>query len=208
MKILILSSEHFVFEDETHPSGIFQRDLAKAYKSLGHEVAVISFRFDPIRKKRPAESGVYAWNDIIVARGVKRKFFPERYLPFFILQKFYENGYLKLFRRIEKNFGSPDVIHAHNFEYAGYSSLKLASHTASKLLITEHSSRFFASKNRVFNGPKYFISKHPRLKATAVSQSLKVAISQKLDLNTQVVPNPLDPMFLRRINLTMLVNIF
>jgi glycosyltransferase involved in cell wall biosynthesis len=196
MRILILSSEHFVFEDENHPSGMFQRDLAKSYKALGHEVAVISFRCDPLRKNRPPELTVNEWGNIIVARGVNRKVFPERYLPFFIVRKIYERGYLKLFRRIENLFGEPDLIHAHNFEYAGFSSIKLASQTGANLLITEHSSRFLESGTDVFNAANRFLSRYPQLKVTAVSKSLNKALSKTLAVKSEVIPNPLDPLFL------------
>ncbi len=69
---------------------------------------------------------------------------PQR--PWWAVKRFAEAGVthacLRLANRIEREFGVPDVIHAHNANPAGYTALLLQQRWRSKVVITEHTGPF------------------------------------------------------------------
>ena len=193
--VLIACTEHFEFVDETHPSGIFQRDLAIAYMEAGYRVAIVSFRFDDIRKRIPQYSSS-RWRGAYVVRCVLPKLFPFRFISFRAQLFLYNLGYNFVISRIQKKIKTIDFIHAHNTQFAGYACLNIANKKSLNLIITEHSSRFFNKEDFNFEEEKNFIRLFENPNITAVSPKLANEISNKLSVKPIVVENILDPLFL------------
>lgn len=193
--VLIACTEHFEFMDETHPSGIFQRDLAIAYMEAGYRVAIVSFRFDDIRKRIPQYS-FSRWRDAYVVRCVLPKLFPFRFIGFRAQVFLYNLGYNFVISKMQKKIKTIDFIHAHNLQFAGYACLNIANKKSLDLIITEHSSRFFNKADFNFEDEKNFIRLFENPNITAVSPKLANEINNKLSVKPVVIENILDPLFL------------
>lgn len=120
MHILIIPSEHFI--TQTQPlGGIFQYHQAKALSNARHQVGVLSVGYITLRYL----ISKYIYNkeekidNINIKRDYQQLYFPHRYIPFHILKSNYIKMTDKLYSEYIKEFGIPDIIHAHNFLYAG-----------------------------------------------------------------------------------------
>jgi len=142
MHILIIPSDHFITEKMPLCS-TFQYEQAKALAKAGHNVGVISIGFITLRyffnypyKKFEQRS------NINVYRNYKRLFFIYRLCPFSYLKLRYLNLFNKELKYYIKKHGKPDVIHAHNFLYAGFLALYAKTKFGIPFILTEHSSAF------------------------------------------------------------------
>lgn len=143
MHILIIPSEHFITESEPL-GGIFQYHQAKALNNAGFTIGVLSVGYMSTRYllRKYTYVRIQQDNNINILREYKQLFFPYRYLPF----NFLKNGFIqmadKLIKTYVKHFGKPDIIHAHNFLYAGVISEYIKEKYGINYIITEHSSTF------------------------------------------------------------------
>jgi glycosyltransferase involved in cell wall biosynthesis len=147
MHILIIPSEHFI--TQTQPlGGIFQYYQAKALNNAGHQIGVLSVGY--ITPRYLISKYIYKkeekTNDINIKRYYKQLYFPHRYMPFKILKNNYIKMADKLYGEYIKEFGIPDIIHAHNFLYAGVIAEFLKDKYGIKYIVTEHSSSFVRNK--------------------------------------------------------------
>ena len=147
MHILIIPSEHFITQNQPL-GGIFQYHQAKALNNAGHQIGVLSVGY--ITPRYLISKYIYKKeekiNDINIKRYYKQLYFPHRYMPFEILKNNYIKMADKLYSRYIKEFGMPDIIHAHNFLYAGIIAEFLKDKYGIKYIVTEHSSSFVRNK--------------------------------------------------------------
>ena len=143
MHILIIPSEHFI--TKTQPlGGIFQYHQAKTLSNAGHQIGVLSVGY--ITPRYLISKYIYKKEEKIdninIKRDYKQLYFPHRYMPFKILKNNYIKMADKLYSEYIKEFGMPDIIHAHNFLYAGVVAEFLKNKYGIKYIVTEHSSSF------------------------------------------------------------------
>jgi glycosyltransferase involved in cell wall biosynthesis len=193
MHILIIPSEHFI--TQTQPlGGIFQYHQAKALNNAGHQIGVLSVGY--ITPRYLIDKYIYKKeekiNDINIKRYYKQLYFPHRYMPFKILK----NNYIKmagmLYGEYIKEFGMPDIIHAHNFLYAGVIAEFLKDKYGIKYIITEHSSSFV--RNKLSNEKIISIENVAKKasKVTAVSSSFNNILKEYTKTNIDLLSNIVD----------------
>lgn len=199
MHILIVPSELFL--TELNPfGGIFQYGQAKAFAKAGHQVGVISVGFITLRylfKKYPYHAAENQ-DSLNILRKYERSFLLERHIkPEMNVQR-----YLKLFKKQYEEyiceFGHPDIVHAHNFFYAGFMAGWIKDSYGVPFVLTEHSSAF--ARGFVPNRINYLLSR-VGLKAgivSCVSSPFKRLMETRLDLHFEVLPNIVDSAFLTK----------
>lgn len=194
MHILIIPSEHFI--TQTQPlGGIFQYHQAKALSNVGHQIGVLSVGYITPRYL----IGKYIYkkkekiNDINIKRYYKQLYFLHRYMPFKILKHNYIKMADNLYCEYIKEFGIPDIIHAHNFLYAGVIAEFLKNKYGIKYIVTEHSSSFV--RNRLSSEKIKSIENIVKNASniTAVSSSFNKILQEytktKIDLLSNIVDN-------------------
>jgi len=193
MHILIIPSEFFV--TELNPLGsIFQYEQAKAFLSEGHQVGVISVGFVTLRylfKKYPYHA-IENKGSLKIRRKYDRSFLLERHIrPDMNVQR-----YLKLFKKLYEEyiceFGHPDIIHAHNFIYAGFLAEWIKDAYGLPFVLTEHSTAFARRliPNRYDHLLKRVASKAGVI--SCVSTPFKRLLEGRLGIMCDVLPNIVD----------------
>jgi glycosyltransferase involved in cell wall biosynthesis len=114
-------------------------------------------------------------------------------MSFRVLKKIYENLGLKLFEEYKTNYGMPDIIHAHNFCYAGFIASRIKENYTIPIVLTEHSS-FIARVKGKLPSDNSVSSLGRKFEAlTAVSSTFIRLLSQKFGLqNIGLLPNIVD----------------
>lgn len=199
MHILIIPSEHFI--TQTQPlGGIFQYHQAKALNNAGHQIGVLSVGY--ITPRYLISKYIYKKeekiNDINIKRYYKQLYFPHRYMPFKILKNNYIKMADKLYSEYIKEFGMPDVIHAHNFLYAGVVAEFLKDNYGIKYIVTEHSSSFVRNKlsNEKIRSIENIAKKAS--KVTAVSSSFNKILEEYTKTNIDLLSNIVDDFFFQK----------
>jgi len=199
MHILIIPSEHFI--TQTQPlGGIFQYHQAKALNNAGHQIGVLSVGY--VTPRYLIGKYIYKKEEKIgsinIKRNYKQLYFPHRYMPF----KFLKNNYIKMADKVYgeyiKEFGIPDIIHAHNFLYAGVIAKFLKDKYGINYIITEHSSSFF--RNKLSNKKIKSIEDVAKnaSKVTAVSSSFNSILKQYTKTKIDLLSNIVDDFFFRK----------
>jgi len=134
MKILIIALGYPTEKYKGH--GIFEFDQAKALAKLGHEVIFASVDMRSIRRWRRWDIEKLEKDGVLVY-GIN---YPLGRVPGKMLTYFTVQGLKKLYKKIERESGRPDIMHAH-FTGMGYAGAKLKEITGIPLVITEHSSQ-------------------------------------------------------------------
>ena len=120
--------------------GEFCLEQSKALQQLGHEVRILShvqlgitkgwkdYLFLPYTLDVETMDGVEVWRDF--QRGIPKAVRPnvDRWLK----------GVLKLSEEYFRQYGCPDVIHAHCVKWAGRAAMLIAQHHRIPYVITEH----------------------------------------------------------------------
>lgn len=116
-------------------NGIFEFDQARALKEAGCDVVFLALDLRSVRRTRPWGFRSFQKDGVPV-----RVFnFPLGNIP---KQLFYPMGqwaFTRLFHRTVREFGTPDVLHAHFTDY-GYLACATARKEKIPLVLTEHSS--------------------------------------------------------------------
>ena len=92
--------------------GCFELDQARALKNLGHKIVVISlhrrFRFQKLRLKRGNINGIdtYCFPTIVPGNLLSR-------VSLKLSRTYFSNKMLKLFKKVLKIHGEPDLIYSH-----------------------------------------------------------------------------------------------
>ena len=196
MHILIIPSEHFVTEKSPFAS-IFQYEQAKALTKVGHSVGVVSVGFITLRylfNKYPYKKFEQI-NNINIYRKYKRLLFVHRFIPFLYLNFKYK----KLFKNEVKNYikkhGKPDIIHAHNFLYAGFFALHIKEKFNVPYVITEHSTAFARGLVRQKLDKKIKEICQQASSLTCVSTPFKKLLENRYGFKFSVLFNIVDKLF-------------
>ncbi|MDN5086610.1 glycosyltransferase [Aliarcobacter butzleri] len=199
MHILIIPSEHFV--TQTQPlGGIFQYHQAKALNNAGHQIGVLSVGY--ITPRYLVSKYIYKKEEkkenINIKREYKQLYFPHRYMLFKILKNNYIKMADKLYKEYIKEFGIPDIIHAHNFLYAGIIAKFIKDEYGVNYIVTEHSSSFV--RNKLSSGKIKSIENVAKnaLKVTAVSSSFNNILKEYTKTNIDLLPNIVDDFFFQK----------
>jgi len=199
MHILIIPSEHFV--TQTQPLGsIFQYHQAKALNNAGHQIGVLSIGY--ITPRYLISKYTYKKEEKIgsinIKRYYKQLYFPHRYMPFKILKSNYIKMADKLYCEYIKEFGTPHIIHAHNFLYAGVIAEFLKDKYGMKYIITEHSSSFVRNKlsNEKIKSIENIAKNASNI--TAVSLSFNKILKEYTKTNIDLLSNIVDDFFFQK----------
>ncbi|MEA2018281.1 MAG: glycosyltransferase [Campylobacterota bacterium] len=199
MHILIIPSEHFITQTQTL-GGIFQYHQAKALSNAGYQIGVLSVGY--ITPRYLISKYIYKKEEKIdninIKRDYKQLYFPHRYIPFEILKNNYIKMADKLYSEYIKEFRTPDIIHAHNFLYAGIIAEFLKNKYGVNYIITEHSSSFVRNKisNKKIRSIENITTK--ALKVTAVSSSFNTILKEYTKTDIDLLSNIVDDFFFQR----------
>ncbi|MDQ1245249.1 MAG: L-malate glycosyltransferase [Campylobacterota bacterium] len=199
MHILIIPSEHFITQSQPL-GGIFQYHQAKALSKVGHKIGILSVGYITPRylfSKYHYEKKENI-NNINILRFYKQLYFPHRFIPFSILKDGHIQMADDLYNKYINEFGKPDIIHAHNFLYAGVVANYLNQKYNIPYMITEHSSSLVKAKftkNKI--GTIRSIAKNA-FQITAVSSAFVKVLKSIVDVDVEILPNVLDEFFIQQ----------
>jgi glycosyltransferase involved in cell wall biosynthesis len=173
--------------DKYKTYGIFEFDQAKALVNKGHKVVYAAvdlrsfrrWRKWGVRKLKIDGVDIYAIN------------IPIGKVPRNMLNRFGFMALKILYKKIIKEHGVPDIMHAHFTDYAYY-ACKLKDITGVPLVVTEHSSHINKDnvKKDLYNIAREAYNKADRL--IAVSPSLSKRINKHFNVNPIFIPNIVD----------------
>jgi glycosyltransferase involved in cell wall biosynthesis len=168
-------------------NGIFEFDQAKALAQAGHKVIYAAVDVRSIRRWRKWGFESFKKDDVqIEAINI-----PCGRIPNSLLNKIKLFGLRKLYKKIEKKYSKPDIVHAHFLTY-GNISIKVFDNQNIPVLLTEHLS---AMNSKVLT-PYLLnigIDTYPKLdKLITVSNALAVNIEDKFGIKAIMVPNMVD----------------
>jgi L-malate glycosyltransferase len=174
MHVLIISNIYPSKENPVH--GIFIKAQVEALQETGIRTGVLHIELEKLTVAlKPKDSTFFRSisidreNQIPVVRAKGLNFTPYLSLyPKNIYPLFAKTAY----KVYEKNFGKPDLIHAHFGIWAGYSAMKLSELTKIPYIVTEHSSYLFEKK--------YSFIELKSLKKTYSNANYNVAVSDSL----------------------------
>lgn len=171
------------------PLGCFQYDQAKALKMMGNDVAVLVIDLRSIRRKRKMGFYDYVYDDMpIIVGSIPIGRVPQSILDFFgkiVFRIIYNIGKNKYFK--------PDVIHSHfrAITYAVNNSGINYKKEKIKFVATEHSSEYLIKVNKqVLRSELNAYTKVDKL--ISVSNFLKKAIKDRINIDSVVIPNIID----------------
>ena len=200
MHILIISSAPYQFS-ESPLLGVFQKDQLEALTAQGLNVGILSpagrslrylkayFSNQPLSRP-PKQCLRNTWFDIFPrTRRIQRVMF--NWMG------------LRQYREYVKQFGKPDLIHAHNALNAGCLARLIESKYQQPYVITEHSSwiarDIYDAKTKKLISHVYQEAKS----VICVSQYLKKRLHDVyIDKDVTVIPNIVDPIFTQKYELS------
>ncbi len=153
-------------------NGIFEFDQAKALANYGHKVVYVALDLRSFRRKRKfglqrlEKEGVEVWNYN----------FPLGNLPRGLLKSMGKRAFAKLYKKIVKEHGKPDLVHAHFWDIASYVGAYCKKREV-PFVITEHSS--------LVNKPILEQKFANRLKGIYGNASALIAVGSALAKNMQ-----------------------
>lgn len=176
--------------------GIFQWHQAKVLKKYCKKVNILTLHlvgprllFKQISKKVEVKDGIFVY------RFYYKSLLPIRYMKFerqleILFKKINHimDGYIAL-------HGKPDIIHAHNFLYAGLIANYLKEKYGINYIVTEHSSSFFRSKLFALKIESIRQSAKNALKTTAVSFAFQKVLKQYINTEIDLLSNTVDSFF-------------
>lgn len=189
MKVLIIPSW---YPSEDNPiSGIFFREQAEALNEYV-DVAVLNLNSLTLRNPKnifiKKKKDLKYKNNLLTLTKDYIDWFPK--IPF-LKAKTYKHQLLKSYNRIIKEFGKPDIIHAHVSYPAGYGAMLLSEELKIPYIVTEHATFF----SEILMGRHKKFTKKVLDKADkyiAVSSPLKNKIIEAGRSNCKVIPNFID----------------
>ncbi len=188
MKVLIVSRGYP--SNKAKMNGIFEFDQAKALQAAGCKVIFAAVDLRSIRRWRKW-GFEHLFKDGVEIYAIN---IPLGRVPRPLLSYFGKWGIKKLYKKIIKDQGEPDIIHAH-FLGMGEIALALREMTkSSKFVLTEHSSSVIQNTNDMASWIKTsaasIYSKYD--KVIAVSQTLADKINSDFNANAICIPNMYD----------------
>ena len=168
-------------------NGIFEFDQAKALVKANSQVVFAAVDLRSVRRWRSwgvsksVVDGVYVY-EINVPLGITSKK---------LKLKIGEVALNILYKKIEKDFGVPDVIHGHFSDHA-YMAAKLSEKTQIPLVVSEHSSLI---NKEVIDPVLYAVCDYTYHQADAliaVSPAFKAVIKKQFKIDSIYIPNIVD----------------
>lgn len=192
MKILIIPSWYEINTNRT--LGSFFREQAEGLVKYGDDVAVAYAGFNGIKTIGKNSTGIKAYNKngVHTYRYDTCNYLYDKF-PIDIKSRIFKVKLFKLYRKIEKEWGKPDIIHVHSITLAGYGAVELALKYSIPIIVTEHASTFLHHKikNDSRNLIKYSLDNSNKI--IAVSEGLKNNLQRYTQKNDIVViPNIVD----------------
>jgi glycosyltransferase involved in cell wall biosynthesis len=168
-------------------NGIFEYDQAKALTNYGHNVI---FGFVDLRSiRRTRKLGFENFEkDGILHYGIN---IPLGRFPRSILSFFGYYGLKLLYKKIKKECGNLDLMHAH-FTESAYSAAKLKELNKLPLVVTEHSSKIMSdnSNENIYEMAEFAYKQANEI--ISVSPTFKEIIENKLNQKSIYIPNIVD----------------
>lgn len=197
MHVLIVPSAPYI-PSHRSLSGIFQYHQAMALLRQGHQVGVASFGFKTMRHwwppgsypdfERPAEN-------YVVIRKFRRLVLPHRFIKPSLIEPHYMRGFGDVIARYMDDHGVPDIIHAHDYIYAGIAAGNIGIRLNIPVLVTVHSSDL--ARARVSPAlMRRVVESSTEVDATlSVSRNLRARLIGMgvVSRINEVIPNVLDP---------------
>lgn len=199
MHILIIPSEHLVTE-KAPLAGVFQMEQARALARAGHQVGVISsgvitlrylFSGYPYKKHEKLEN-------VHIFRGYERIFVPAKCYSHKTFKKKNSRLFFTEFNIYVEDYGFPDVVHAHNFLYAGVIAAELKDKYNIPFILTEHNTGFARGliPQRLNNELRSVCGKAASV--TCVSLPFKKLLDKRLGCRFEVFHNIVDNIFFEK----------
>lgn len=178
-------------------AGIFQLEQAKALRNSGYTVGILSVGSITLRHLlRPYHYNRHEVIDgINILRCYKRALFLQRFADPLKTLLSYTNQISKLYSKYEGKYGKPQVIHAHNLLYAGIMAKHISGSSGIPFVVTEHSSLHGRSMLDRRVRPLVCNAAQAARSLTCVSHSLRQDLQNSLGLDSEVLPNVVDPLF-------------
>lgn len=173
--------------DKYKMNGIFEFDQARALAEAGHKVVFAAVDVRSIRRwrkwgfERKSINGVEIYCINI----------PLGRVPRWLLNKFSILGVKYLYKKILKEQGKPDILHAH-FTGLGYAASILKKETNVPLVITEHSSKINKPNIREKLYKKASIAYKNANVLIVVSPAFAKRIEEKFNTKPIYIPNIVD----------------
>ena len=167
--------------------GIFEFDQAKALAQNGVKVVYAAVDLRSIRRWR--RWGIYRKKiDGVEVYSIN---IPIGNIPKNSLRKIYIWGLNRLYKKIEKEQGRPDMIHSH-FTDPSYAAVSLKEKLKIPFLVTEHSSKINkeAIDKDLFKTANIAYKKADRV--IAVSEVLRKRIKKNFNIDSIYIPNMVD----------------
>lgn len=195
MYILVIARGYMSAKDPV--LGNFEAEQAWALKRLGHKVVFMSVDRRPKVNhwRKPGFSklvdctGMPVYNFFLQLFTSVRKRNP--LIPFVISDKIYEWSMMKLYKKVEKEHGRPDVIYSH-YLYNSYMAIKLKTELGIPMVAIEHWSEINNDvlRKRVRNmGNAVYYSVDSVI---SVSKATSVRLKQHFNINSPVIFNMID----------------
>lgn len=168
-------------------NGIFEFDQAKALTARGHEVVYLAVDLRSIRRWRKWGFETLVKDNVkIKAVNIPLGRFPKKILHFFGII-----GLTRVYKKAIKEFGKPDIIHAH-FTESAYLSVKTLSKTNVPIVMTEHSSAI--TENHIDPKLRKIAEyTYPNMKEIfVVSPALQNRIKEEFNIESKYLPNIVD----------------
>lgn len=175
-------------------NGIFEFDQAKALAQAGCKVVYAAVDLRSLRRWRKWGCEHF-YNDGVEVYAVN---IPLGRVPHPVIKRAGRTGLKYLYRRIMKDHGEPDVVHAHFFAPAEIALALKSLVSKSKFVMTEHSSLIAGAYELYPEWLKKCATQvYEAYEAViCVSSSLAETIKARFDISTNVIPNIIDPVFL------------
>ncbi|MEA4871387.1 MAG: glycosyltransferase [Synergistaceae bacterium] len=187
MYVLVVT---YGYPSQKYQLGIFEFDQAKALHTAGYKVIFAAVDLRSIRRWR--KWGLeHLFKDGIEIYAIN---IPLGRVPRKVLKFFGERGIKNLYKKIKKDHGEPDIIHAH-FLGMGEIALALREMTeSSKFVLTEHSSALIQN---TYDMPSWVKASAVSIylkydKVIAVSETLADKINSDFNANAICIPNMYD----------------
>lgn len=173
--------------DKYKMNGIFEYDQAIALANQGHKVVFAAVDPRSIRRCRHwgyeslKRDGIFLEAiNIPLGRGFNR-----------VGDKLLEAGLSILYKKIEKKYGTPEIIHAHFLDF-GYIAVKKLKDKKIPIVITEHSSRMNNEtiSNELYKKGVYAYGNAD--KVIAVGNTLANRIKSNFNIDVICIPNMVD----------------
>lgn len=199
MHVLIIPSEHF--RVKAHPlAGIFQYDQAKALKEAGNCVGVISVGYISLRYffQKYSYSKYEIHEGLNIYRRYRRSFRLERFSDPYVAARRHWKLFQKLYDAYEARHGRPDIIHAHNFLFAGAIARLISEKCGIPYVVTEHSSAFARGFVSDYCSPLLRSIAEKAAALSCVSSSFQKILQDRIKLPFAVLPNIVDAIFFEK----------